>query len=203
MFGTVLHAGIAAQFAGQLAEHRLPWILKLTTNSSWSGDRDIRGPVGSVDAALQLGANGVAVNVFVGSKFEKKHFSFLSECAAAGQRWGMPVIAFINPPPERQFDPDALAYVSRIGAELGADVIKTNYSGHPDSFARVTAACPVPVLVEDTPLPLTTEGTLQTALGARQAGGAGVLFGRRLWGAENREEIAEKLNNIFRGGKVE
>jgi DhnA family fructose-bisphosphate aldolase class Ia len=201
--GVVLHAGIASSYAALLAELRLPWILKLTTNSRYAYDRAIRGAVGSVEAALTLGANGVAVNVFVGSNFEKEHFAFLSETVEAGFRWGMPVIAFINPPVDSQFDPDALAYAARIGAELGADVIKTDYSGSPDSFFRVTAVCPVPVLVEDTPLPQTAEGTLQTALGARKAGGAGVLFGRRLWGAENRKELAEMLKSIIRTGVIE
>ena len=200
--GVVLHTGIGARYAVLLAELRLPWILKLTTNSRWAADRTIRGAVGSVDAALALGANGVAVNVFVGSIFEKEHFAFLSETVEAGLRWGMPVLAFINPPADRQFDPDALAYAARIGAELGADVIKTDYTGDPDSFTRVTAACPAPILVEGTPLPQTPEGTLQTALGARQAGGAGVLFGRRLWGAENRETLAAQLKNIIGFGKV-
>lgn len=201
--GLVLHAGMATRYASLLASFRLPWILKLTTNSSWAADRNVRGAVGSVDAALALGASGVAVNVFVGSNFEKEHFTFLSEIIEAGQRWGMPVIAFINPPGDRQFDPDSLVYAARIGAELGADVIKTDYSGDPDSFARVTANCPAPVLVEDTPLPPTPEGIILTALGARQAGGAGMLLGCRLWGVENRQELAAQLRTVIRTGNLE
>ncbi len=201
--GVVLHAGIAARYADLLADYRLPWILKLTSNSRYAHDRTIRGAVGSVETALALGASGVAVNVFIGSNFEKEHFEFLARTVETGFRWGMPVLAFINPPVDSQFDPDALAYAARIGAELGADVIKTDYSGSPDSFITVTALCPVPVLVEDTPLPHTVEGTLKTAVGARQAGGAGILFGRRLWGEQNREELAVKLKYIIRAGTLE
>lgn len=191
--GVVLHAGIAARYAGLLAECRLPWIMKLTTNSAWRRDRTVRGAIGSVEMALALGASGTAVNVFAGSDWEKEHFTLLTETVESGERWGMPVIAFINPPVEKQFDPDALAYAARIGAELGADVIKTDFSGDLASFAQVIAACPAPVLVEDTPLPETPEGTLRTVLESLQAGGAGVLLGHRLWGKQGRDALAEEI----------
>lgn len=199
--GVVLHAGTAAQSASLLAARRLPWILKLTSNSVWAADRTIRGAVASLNSALALGAAGVAVNVFVGSAFEREHFRFLSEVVEQGQNWGMPVIAFINPPSDRQFEPQALAYAARIGAEMGADVIKTDYSGDPAEFLRVMAACPVPLLVEDTPHSIAAEGSVRTASEAIQAGAAGVLFGRRLWGADDRDTLADQLKDIIHGSK--
>jgi fructose-bisphosphate aldolase/2-amino-3,7-dideoxy-D-threo-hept-6-ulosonate synthase len=195
--GVVLHAGMASRYAGLLAELRLPWVLKLTSNSAWAADRTVRGEVAWLRTALALGAAGVAVNVFIGSPFEKEHLTCLGQAVEQGQTWGMPVIAFINPPADRQFDPAALAYAARIGAEIGADVIKTDYCGDPAAFTGVIAACPVPLLVEDTPLPLTPEGTLSTARGALQAGAAGVLFGRRLWGLEDRDTLAAQLKDLI------
>ncbi len=196
--GIVLHAGIASQYADRLAGG-CPWLMKLTSNSSLATDRRSRGPIGTVEQALALGASGVAVNVFVGSAQERAHFRTLGTVVAAGARWGMPVVAFMSPPGERQFDPDALAYACRIGAELGADIVKTDFTGDSATFARVVSQCPVPVLVEESPLSLTREGSLATARGAIEAGAAGVLYGERVWAEPEGRRLAGELRQIVHG----
>jgi len=40
-----------------------------------------------------------------------------------------------------------VALAARAAAELGADIVKTVYTGDPDSFRTVTRGCPVPVVV--------------------------------------------------------
>ncbi len=194
--GLVLHAGTAINNA-QLLTRGCPWIMKLTTNSAYASDRSVRGRIGTVEHALALGASGVAVNIFVGTAFEQQHFDHLTVVVEAGERWGMPVIAFINPPVTLQFDPEALAYACRIGAELGADVVKTDFSGSAESFQKVTQYCPVPVLVEDTPLSSDAQGTLETVQGAIAGGGAGVLFGRRVWGDADGKSVAARIRHII------
>ena len=44
-------------------------------------------------------------------------------------------------------DPEWLLLHTRIAAELGADVIKTEYTGDTESMKRVVASCPIPILV--------------------------------------------------------
>ena len=44
-----------------------------------------------------------------------------------------------------------IAHAARVGAELGADVVKTSYSGDPDSFREVVEGCPVPVVIAGGP----------------------------------------------------
>jgi DhnA family fructose-bisphosphate aldolase class Ia len=194
--GVVLHAGVAHRHADLLAQTRLPWLLKLTSNSAWAADRSGRGPIGSVAQALTLGASGAALNIFLGAPRERQQLAALADAVAAGARGGLPIVAFINPPPTHPFDPAALAYAARVAAEIGADVVKTDWSGGPD-FAQVTAACGVPLLVEDTPEPPTAAGTLATAAGALAAGAAGVLFGRRLWADPDRDQLAQALGRAI------
>jgi DhnA family fructose-bisphosphate aldolase class Ia len=194
--GMVLHAGLAARFE-HLLVGKCPWIMKLTSNSAFVENRTIRGPIGTVEQALSMGASGVAVNVFIGSPYEKDHLSFLSQCVEKGNLWGMPVIAFVNPPIEHETNPKMLAYACRIGAEIGADVVKTNYSGDSTSFLDVVTKAIVPVLVEDSPLPETREGTLATVDGAITAGGAGVLLGKRVWGASDGPGLAREIKRII------
>jgi DhnA family fructose-bisphosphate aldolase class Ia len=194
--GLVLHAGIANRYAHLLAGG-CPWIMKLTTNSALVENSTARGRIGSVEQALSLGASGVAVNVFVGSTYEREQLAFLADCVAGGEHWGMPVIAFINPPNQSASDPRLLAYACRIGAEIGADVVKTDYTGDPESFSVVIAHSLAPVLVEDSPFPETPDGTLATAEGAIAAGGAGVLFGQRVWGSPGGAVLAEAIARVI------
>ena len=62
--------------------------------------------------------------------------------------WGIPLIAMIYPrgPNVDEFDAEAFSCV-RIGVELGADIIKTNYRGDIDSFKQICKQNPVPIIV--------------------------------------------------------
>ncbi len=44
-------------------------------------------------------------------------------------------------------DKDLVAKYSRIAAELGADMVKTSYTGSPDSFRYITSTTFVPVVI--------------------------------------------------------
>ncbi|MBA2305400.1 MAG: hypothetical protein H0W08_22595 [Acidobacteria bacterium] len=193
--GLVLHAGIAVQYSGRLAGG-CPWLMKLTTNSALASDSTVRGRIGSVEQALALGASGVALNVFIASRHEAAQLARLADAVASGARWGIPVVAFMSSPQQLQFDPDAVAYACRIGAEIGADVIKTDFTGDPRTFASVVKQCPVPVIVEESPLPMTPEGTLATARDAMAAGAAGVLFGSRIWAEPDARVLVSGLRRV-------
>lgn len=198
--GLVLHAGIATQYSSRLAGG-CPWLMKLTTNSASATDRTVRGTIGSVEQALAHGASGVALNVFIGSPHEEEQLARLGAAVAAGARWGMPVVAFMSPPETLQFDAEALAYACRVGAEIGADVVKTDFTGDAETFRSVIAQCPVPVLVEESPLPVTLDGTLATARGAIAAGAAGVLFGARVWAEPDARTVMKGLRSIVHGAQ--
>ena len=85
----------------------------------------------------------------------------------------------------RKADPDRysqlVAHAARIGMELGADVIKTQYTGSPETFERVVEATrPVPVVIAGGPLCSESE-VLSAARGAITAGARGVSFGRNVF----------------------
>ena len=194
--GLVIHPGIANRFGPIFAQYK-PWIAKLTTNSCMIQNRRRRAIIGSVQQALKLGASGVAVNVFIGSAFEKEQFEFLAACVSEGDIWGMPVIAFLSPPPDKQFNPEALAYICRVGAELGADVIKTNYPGKPQQFKAVVDQALAPVIIEYAPFPETEQNTLDIVKGVIQAGGAGVNFGSRLINSPSKHKLAVEIAQLI------
>ena len=180
--GVLIHHGLAERAAEVLAAARLPFLIKLSAATTTSPDRLRRVTVASVERAVRLGADGVGLTLYVGAAEEAEALERLAGVEEACDRFGMPLMLMINPLPDRAHDPDRLAYVARIAVELGADLVKTDYSGDPASFRGVVqAAGGVPVLVEESPLAEDEAGTLATVEGALAAGGAGVLLGGRFW----------------------
>src|SRR5437667_6431002 len=53
-----------------------------------------------------------------------------------------------GPKIKNPYDVDVVKHVARVGAELGADIVKTLYTGAPETFKEVVRGCPVPVVVE-------------------------------------------------------
>src|SRR2546427_4442844 len=178
----LMHEGLVEAclpaFAGRAA-----LIIKLTTASAQAEDSTRRVQVTSVRRAVALGAAAVAVNCFLGVPHDGDLLAQLGRIADACAAYGMPLIPLINPHPRDQFDADPVAYVCRVGAELGGDLVKSDYPGDPEAFALTVAMCPRPVIIEESPLPVTPEGTLRTVEGVLHAGGAGVMFANRIWDA--------------------
>ena len=149
-----------------------------------------------VGAAVAAGADLVAVHVNVTSQHEGDMLRTLSTTVREAEVFGVPVFAIMYPRCEgdggednyqelRKADPDAyaqlVAHAARIAMELGADVIKTQYTGSPETFERVVEAThPVPVVIAGGPLCSESEA-LSAARGAIAAGGRGVSFGRNVF----------------------
>jgi DhnA family fructose-bisphosphate aldolase class Ia len=98
-----------------------------------------------------------------------------------------------------QKDPDLLAYCCRIAAELGADAIKTEYTGDPETMAEVVEDCPVPVLTLGGAKGDSEEAVVEAARGAIEGGASGIIFGRNVWQAEDPAKMSASLREAVHG----
>ncbi len=191
----LLHSGLVKQAESVLAGKK-PFIIKLTTTTTTSPDKTYRVLVDSVEHALSLGAVAVAMNIFIGSDHEALLLSQFAKSVKVCDRFGIPMIAMMNPMPEYQFDVERLAYACRVGAELGADIVKTDYPGTEEGFEVIVNSCPVPVIVEESPHPESVAGTLLTTKEAISAGGAGVMFAERVWAQHEINHISSQIYSL-------
>lgn len=119
-------------------------IVMLSGMSNLSPNINGKVQVCSVQEAIRLGADAVSVHVNVGSQDEDKMLSNLGKVADECDVFGMPLLAMMYPRGPKipnEHDVDVVAHAARIGAELGADIIKTNYTGSIDTFKKVTESC--------------------------------------------------------------
>ncbi len=96
-------------------------------------------------------------------------------------------------------DPDLLAYGCRIAAELGADAIKTEYTGDPETMAEVVEGCPVPVLTLGGAKGSSEEDVVEAARGAIEGGAKGIVFGRNVWQADDPVKMSASLRETVHG----
>ena len=155
---------------------------------------------GTVQEAMRLGADGVSLHINVGGKEEPEMLEQLGAVATQCHRWGMPLLAMMYPRGENISDPhdaDTVAHVARIGAECGADIVKTLYTGDPDSFKRVINGTPVPVVIAGGPKAKTDMDILQMTHDAMSVGAVGVTYGRNIFGHSEPPKMVQALADII------
>ena len=95
-----------------------------------------------------------------------------------------------------EYAPDVVNIAVRAGAELGADIIKTNYTGDIDSFKYIVKSVDVPVIIAGGPKTDTIPELFQLVHDSIQAGGAGLAFGRNVFQAKDPTKIVSALSKI-------
>ena len=101
-----------------------------------------------------------------------------------------------GPKIQNEHAPEVVAHAARIGAELGADIIKTNYTGNIETFKTVVESCPVPVVIAGGPKCKSLQEVLQTTSDALKAGAAGLSIGRNVFQCESPTQIVKALSAI-------
>lgn len=174
-------------------------IIHLSASTSLGSDPDHKVLVTSVEKAIKIGADAVSVHVNVGSSKESEMLQKLGKTAETCDDWGMPLIAMMyprGPKIHEEHDVEVVKLAARAGAELGADIIKTNYTGDPETFAEVIEGCPVPVVIAGGPRVETDAELLEMVKNSVDVGGAGVAIGRNIFQAESPSKTTRAIAEI-------
>jgi DhnA family fructose-bisphosphate aldolase class Ia len=150
-------------------------------------------PAEQVETALRLGADSVKV---LASSGDRAQWTALERYALVCERWGMPLQAEVIPGGFDQPDqhtPSNIALVCRQAAEMGADYLKTLYTGDPESMQRVVDGATVPVVILGGERAADEAGLLRQVREALSAGVAGIAFGRNIWSHAEPAAIAARL----------
>jgi class I fructose-bisphosphate aldolase/fructose-bisphosphate aldolase/2-amino-3,7-dideoxy-D-threo-hept-6-ulosonate synthase len=177
-------------------------ILHLSASSTLSPRPNKKVLVNTVENALRMGADGVSIHINVGDDNEAEMLADFGKVAIECSYWGMPLIAMMYPRGvkiEDEKDVEVVKIAARIGAELGADFVKTNYTGDPDSFAKVVEGCPAPILIAGGSKS-NEEEMFKTIEGAMQAGAKGLSIGRNVFQHKNPALFVKAACSIVHDG---
>lgn len=174
-------------------------ILHISASTSIGPSPNRKVLIGSVSEAIRLGADAVSVHINIGSDEEPEMLQQLGEVSDICDEYQIPLIAMMYPRGSRikdPFDPDIVSHVARIGAEGGADIVKTVYTGSSETFRRVVKSCPVPVVIAGGPKIDDDVELLKMASSAVDAGALGVTFGRNIFQHKDPRLITKALSAI-------
>lgn len=180
--------GMADKFADSFLGKGM--ILRVDGGVSFLGDHTKPMQiVATPEDALRMGADSLITMGFPGSKFESETLTSLSRTVLHAHQWDLPVMAEMLP---RGFEggadsrtADNITFACRQGAELGADMIKTEYTGDIQSFRELVESVYVPVVILGGAKKVPERQLLQEIKDSLEAGGAGVAMGRNIWSHES------------------
>ncbi|KON28234.1 fructose-bisphosphate aldolase [miscellaneous Crenarchaeota group archaeon SMTZ-80] len=144
-------------------------------------DITCEGPTASVEELVSLSADAIATSAYIGTQNEHETLRHMARVATDCCRWQVPLVGVIGvgKDKEKTQDPKFVALSARVAAEHGADIVKTYYT--PQDFDKVTASCPVPIVIAGGPKCETDKETLDMIRGALDGGAAGIVMGRNIW----------------------
>ena len=119
---------------------RIGILVHFSSSTSLSSQPNRKVLTGTVEEAVRLGADGVSLHINIGGSDDAEMLSHLGEISDECHMWNMPLLAMMYPRGENvknPHDPQTVAHVARIGAECGADIVKTVYTGDVESFSKI------------------------------------------------------------------
>lgn len=153
--------------------------------------------VGEASEVESRGGVAASAQVNIGSDGEAAMLEALGDLTTQCHHLGLPVLGMVyaRGPNLNVVDGDAtkgVAHAARVAFEIGCDVGKTTWTGDEASFAQVTAAAPIPLLVAGGAKTNTFE-MLTTVRKAMNNGAAGVCMGRQVFAHEQPSAVSRAL----------
>ena len=166
--------------------------------------------ISTVETALKLGVDMVAINVFVGTENEDILLKKLGIVSTVCLDWGMPLMAEMIPASilyhhfgkkdSNNTDiTEDIKLVARLGAEIGADVIKTHYTGSIESFKEVIDTATVPIVIAGGPKVSSDEEFIKLVEEISISGASGICIGRNIWQAKDPKKMLETVCTLIHG----
>lgn len=173
------------------------YIVHLNASTVIGPDSNDKRLTGTVKEAVRAGADAVSFHINVGSTHEPDQIADLAGVTESATQLGIPVLAmaYARGPDVKEDDPEALGHAVRLAEELGADVVKTGYSGDAASFRHVCESTRLPVVIAGGSRGSDRQ-TVGMVRGAMDAGAAGVSMGRSIFQHESPESITRAVSAI-------
>ena len=195
----LMHSGMVGAGHRQYGKD-IGLIIHLSGATDLAPDPNRKVLVCSVERALKMGADGVSIHINIGADDEPEMLQDASEVVESSRDWGMPLIAMMYPRGKKikdENDPEVVNIAVRAGVELGADIVKTNYTGNVDSFKEIISSVShIPVIIAGGPKMDTIPELFQMVYDSIQAGGAGVAFGRNIFQSKDPTKMVSAISKL-------
>ena len=202
----------AMTMSGPIAERclekhagKVSLLCKISSYSPVSPTQD--AVFGTVDSAIALGADAVSMGCMTLGDFQNEQFEAIGKVAQECRLKGMPLIGHVYPkgesvPVDKRASWENIAYCVRSACELGMDIVKTTYTGDPESMAKAISCVPSSfrVVIQGGDACKTLDDYLNMTYDAMQCGVGGVTMGRFVWDYKDVTALVIALRYIIHEG---
>jgi len=154
----------------------------------------------TVENAAAMGADAVGYTVYAGSNREPEMFKDFRDAQEAAREHDLPVVMWSYPRGEGVEDDtadDVIAYATRIGLELGADVTKVKSPGSVEAMEWAVDAAGRSKVVLSGGSKVDDLQFLQSVEDSLEAGSSGLAVGRNVWQREDPEGMLDALEAVI------
>ncbi|NSL75600.1 MAG: aldolase [Thaumarchaeota archaeon] len=181
-------------------------IARLDTSNLWRSSPEPNSgyytDLFSVKDAVRLNAQAVVTYLLVG--FENDHdeaynLKILSKIAHEAHDYGMPLIIEplgIAKGYQAVRDKDVISLAVRMATEVGADLLKVDYTGDKSSFREILDSTTCPVMIRGGPKTKTLADSLQMVSDSLEMGANGIVFGRNIWQSDDPTKITKVYSDF-------
>lgn len=195
----LMHSGMVGPGHRQYGKD-IGLIIHLSGATNLSPDPNRKVLVCSVERALKMGADAVSIHINIGADDEPEMLQDAHKVVEKSREWGIPLIAMMYPRGKKitdENDPSVVNIAVRAGVELGADIVKTNYTGDINTFKEIIKGVKhIPVIIAGGSKMDTVPELLQMVYDSIVAGGAGVAFGRNVFQSKDPTKLVYLISKI-------
>ncbi len=198
--GVIFQKGVAEKYGKELKKSKVPLVLKLNGKTNLVEGDPISAQIATVDEAIKLGASAVGFTIYIGSIHEEEMMEEFSKIEKEAHEKKIPVVVWIYPrgkSVKRKKETDLMAYATRVGLEIGADVIKIHPVGKLKDLAWAVKSAGKAKVVAAGGLKKNEKGLLGQVRNYVKAGFSGMAIGRNVWQSKEPLKIAEKIKKII------
>jgi len=186
-------------------------VVRLDTSNLWrktpAPKQGYYSDIFSVKDAVKLDADAIVTYLLLGfddDSQEKDNMKVLSNISKEAADYGIPLI--IEPLPvtgddygKNSNNAEIIKLGARMSCELGADLLKLDYTGDTNTFSDIVNSSFVPCLVRGGPKTETIEDTLKIISDSLDSGAKGIVFGRNVWQSDNTTKTTSTLSKLVHG----
>jgi len=196
----IFQKGIAEKYNKEIKKSKIPLIIKLNGKTNLVKGEPVSRQLCSVDEAIKLGAKAVGYTIYFGSLYESEMLSEFENIERQAHSKGLPVIIWAYPRGkgiEGKSKRELLAYATRAGLEIGADIVKVVYDLNPEDLKwAVKSAGKTKVVIaggakED------EKEFLKQVQEIIDAGAIGMAVGRNIWQSNKPLELTKKIKKVI------
>ena len=195
----VFQKGIAEKYQEEIKRSKVPLILKLNGKTKIYKGEPFSPLICTVKEAIKLGANAVGYTIYIGSEYETKMFEEFEKVEKDAHAKGLPVVAWIYPrgkSVKKDTSREMIAYSTRVGLELGADIVKVKYGGNINDLKWAVKAAGRTRVVIAGGTKKSEKEFLKQVKDIVGSGALGLAVGRNIWQSKNPLELTKKIQKI-------